>query len=234
MAISVETSVWPGVLLIWETLVLTLLQTVFDLKRFRKTCSDDLSAARRYFLSFFVLGLALPLIAIFLLAASPSEVLGDIGLRLGRWKLGLILVLASVPVAWLVGKVGTGDPEMRAFYPFSKKALADAKTFLGYEATYFLFYYTAWEFIFRGILFFPLAVYAGFLPALAVSVLTSTLFHIGHPDTEIFGALGGGLIFGFVAWQTGSFLYLIPIHAFIGIATDSCLFKIAARERSRL
>lgn len=234
MAISVETSAWPGILLAYESVALTLFKTAFGLKRFRQTCGDDLRAVRRYFLSLFVLGLALPLAAVLILAAKPSEILSGLGLRFGNAKLGLILVLAAVPVAWLAGKIGSRDPVMRAFYPFSKKALSGRKTFLGYEAGYFLFYYTSWEFIFRGVLFFPVAASAGLLPALAVSTIASTLFHIGHPDTEIVAALGAGFIFGFIAWQTGSFLYLIPIHAFIGISTDAHLYLIAARERSRI
>jgi len=231
MAISVETAAWPGILLAWEAVALTLLQTVFGRKRFLRISRDDLQAARRYFLSVFVLGLAVPLAAVFLLAAEPAEVLGGLGLRAGRWKLGLILSAAALPVGWILGKIGSSDPVMRAFYPFSKKAMADQPTFFGYEASYFLFYYTAWEFVFRGVLFFPLAASTGLLPALAVSTAASTLFHIGHPETEIFAALGGGFIFGLIAWQTGSFLYLIFIHAALGIMTDAHLFRIALKER---
>jgi len=232
MAISVETAAWPGILMAWEAVALTLLQTVFGRKRFLGISRDDLQAARRYFLSVFVLGLAVPLAAVFLLAAEPAEILGGLGLRAGRWKLGLILSAAALPVGWILGKIGSSDPVMRAFYPFSKKAMTDQPTFICYEAWYFLFYYTAWEFIYRGVLFFPLAASAGLLPALAVSTAASTLFHIGHPETEIFAALGGGFIFGLIAWQTGSFLYLIFIHAALGIMTDTHLFRIAWKERN--
>ncbi|MBN1940333.1 MAG: CPBP family intramembrane metalloprotease [Candidatus Aminicenantes bacterium] len=232
MAISVETSSWPGILLVWEAVALTLLQTFFGRKRFLGISRDDLQAARRYFLSVFTLGLALPLAAVLFIAAEPARVLDGIGLRVGNWRLGLILAAVAVPVGWILGKLGSSDPVMRAFYPFSKKAMENGTMFLRYEACYFLFYYTAWEFVFRGVFFFPLEAAAGLLPALAVSTIVSTLFHIGHPDTEILAALGGGFIFGFIAWKTGSFLYLIPIHAALGIATDSHLFRAAAKERA--
>jgi len=234
MAISVETSAWPGILLGYETVVLTLLKTAFGRERLRKTCRDDLTAVRRHFLIQFILGLAVPLAAVMVLAASPAEVVAGLGLGFGKATLGLILVAAAVPVAYLAGIIGAADPEMRAFYPFSKKALSDRKAFFGYEVGYFLFYYTSWEFIFRGVFFFPVAVSLGLVPALAVSTAASTLFHIGHPDTEIYAALGAGFIFGLIAWWTGTFLYLIPIHAFIGIATDTRIFRLVSRERSRI
>ncbi len=233
MGISIEPSAWPGLLMVWESVALTLLQTALGRKRFLKSSRDDLQAVRRYFLSFFLLGLAVPAAAVFLLAVDPARVLDDLGLRTGNGKLGLVLVLAALPVGWLSGKIGTRDPEMRRFYPYAKTALRDGKTFLVYEAGYILFYYTAWEFVFRGILFFPLAASSGLLPALAVSTAVSTLFHIGHPDTEILAALGGGFIFGFIAWQTGSFLYVIPIHAALGVATDAWIFRRSLSERVR-
>lgn len=233
MAISVDPGAWPGIFMAYEAVALTLLQTVFGRKRFLKNSPDDRLAAQRYFLAMFVFGLAVPVTAAFALASDPVRLLASLGLRAGNAKLGLILVAIAIPVAAVVGAIGSRDPAMRAFYPFSKRALANRRAFLGYEASYFLFYYSAWEFVFRGVLFFPLAATAGLLPALAVSTLASTLFHLGHPDTEIFAALAAGVIFGFIAWKTGSFLYLIPIHAAIGIATDAFLYRKAARERPR-
>jgi membrane protease YdiL (CAAX protease family) len=233
MGISVNPAAWPGILMAYEAVALTLLQTVFSRRRFLKNSADDLLAIRRYFLALFTFGLAVPLTAVFALAPNPIALLYSLGLRSGRWKLGLLLVLIAIPIALIAGAIGARDPEMQRFYPFSKKALSGGKMFLAYEAGYFLFYYTAWEFVFRGVLFFPLAATAGLLPALAVSTIASMLFHVGHPDTEIVAALAAGFIFGFIAWETGSFLYLILIHASIGLATDAFLFRKAVRERSR-
>lgn len=231
MGISVDAAAWPGILLVYEAVALTLLQTVFSRRRFLKNCADDLLAVRRYFLSLFTFGLAVPVTAVFGLAPDPAGVFRSLGLCAGRWKFGLVLAAAAVPVALIAGAIGSRDPDMRSFYPFSKKALSGRKTFIGYELSYLLFYYPSWEFVFRGVLFFPIAAAAGLLPALAVSTIASTLFHIGHPDTEIIAALGAGIVFGLIAWQTGSFLYLIPIHASIGIATDIFLYRKTPRER---
>ena len=75
------------------------------------------------------------------------------------------------------------------------------------------------------LLFFPLLGTVGLLPALAVQTMLSTLYHIGHPDTEIAASLAAGFLFGLVAYHTRSILYTTAIHALFGIATDvaSCL-----------
>jgi len=233
MAISVEPSAWPGILLVYEAVALTLLQTVFSRRRFLKNAAGgDLPAVRSYFLAVFAFGLAVPLTAVFGLAADPLAVFRAVGLGAGNVRPGLILAAAGIPAALAAGAIGSGDPRLRDFYPFAKGALASRRTFIGYELGYFLFYYTAWEFIFRGVLFFPVAAAAGLLPALAVSTIASTLFHIGHPETEIIAALGAGFVFGLIAWAAGSFLYVIPIHAAVGIATDAFIYRRAARERS--
>lgn len=233
MAISLDPASGPGILMAYEAAALTLMQTVFSRKRFLKNSPDDALGARRYFLAIFTFGLAVPLTAVFLFAPDPAAVLAVLGGRAGNVRLGAILVVLAIPAAVLAGAIGSRDPAMRAFYPFSKKALSGARVFFFHEAGYLLFYYTAWEFVFRGVLFFPVAASAGLLPALAVSTIASTLFHIGHPDTEIIAALAAGFIFGLIAWETGSFLYGIPIHGAVGIATDAFLYRKAARERRR-
>ena len=113
---------------------------------------------------------------------------------------------------------------MKAQYPFSKEACAGLKKFVIYETCYLGLYYLPWEFLFRGLLFFPLIPAIGLLPAVAVQTTISTIYHFGHPDAEIFAALGGGIVFGLIAQATGSFLYTFIIHSLAGIATDSFLY----------
>ncbi len=109
-------------------------------------------------------------------------------------------------------------------YPFAKAACAGARTFAGYELTYLFLYYLPWESVFRGVLFLPLIPIVGLIPALAVQTAISTLLHIGHPDAEVYAAAGAGLVFGLIAYATGSFLYTFILHAATGIATDTFLF----------
>ena len=204
-------------------LAFTLLATLLHFRRSRGT-SREPGAVRRYFLSFFVLVLALPL-AIILLAPGRSALTpAAAGWTFGRSGLGLALTLAGLPLTVLAGLIGSRDPAMQRMYPFAKAACADGRTFAVYELSYLGFYYVPWEFAFRGVLFLPLIPVVGLVPALAVQTAISTLLHIGHPRSEIAAAAGAGLAFGLVANATGSFLYPLVLHASTGISTDTFLF----------
>jgi len=133
-------------------------------------------------------------------------------------------VAAGVPVALAAGFIGSRDPAMQAQYPFSKEACADPGVFVRFEIAYFVLYYLPWEFVFRGLLFFPLVPTVGFIPALALQTIISTLYHFGHPSSEIFAALGAGVIFGLIAYATGSIFYTAIIHAAVGIGNDVFLY----------
>jgi membrane protease YdiL (CAAX protease family) len=200
-----------------------LMMTVFHHRTLLKT-RGDYRAFLLYFTAFFALFLAVPVLIILIAAPDPQAFLASVGLTGGRVGRGLLITAASVPVALLAAAFGSRDPAMKDQYPFSTKALASLKKFALYEISYLFFYYLSWEFLFRGILFFPLVAAVGLIPALAVETIISTVYHFGHPDTEILAALGGGLIFGLIAYTTGSFLYPVVIHAMVGIGTDSVLY----------
>jgi membrane protease YdiL (CAAX protease family) len=204
-------------------LALTLLVTVLHFRSLRKT-RDELKAVRLYFAAFFALLLAVPCLLVVLTSARPLGTLASFGWTLGRAGLGSALTLAGLPLAVLAGAIGSRDPAMDKMYPFAKAACADARTFVGYELSYLVFYYLPWEAVFRGALFLPLIPAIGLVPALAVQTAVSTLLHVGHPDAEVFAAAGAGLAFGLVAYVTGSFVYTLVLHAATGIATDTFLY----------
>jgi len=202
---------------------MTLLATVLHFRSLgRKT--GDLQAVRLYFVFFFGLMLAGPGLIALAAAPDPAALLRSFGWTFGRPRLGAILTLAGLAPAILSGFIGSRDPEMRKMYPFAKGALAGSRTFAGYEACYLFLYYLPWESVFRGALFLPLVPAVGLIPALALQTTISTLLHIGHPKTEVFAAAGAGLVFGLVAWATGSFFYTFLLHAATGIATDTFIF----------
>jgi len=205
-------------------LAFTLLLTVFSRRRL---CGrrDEFKATLLYFAIFFLLLFALPAAALLITDREALDFLREIGLRVGNWRLGLALVAASAPLAWLGSLVGGRDQGLSEFYPFASSACRGGKRLALYETAYFFLYYLPWEFAFRGLLFFPLVGTVGLLPALAVQTMLSTLYHIGHPDTEIAASLAAGFLFGLVAYHTRSILYGVAIHALFGIATDvaSCL-----------
>ena len=204
-------------------IALTLLASVLHFRSLRKT-RGELAAVRRYFIAFFVLLLAVPCALVVLTSSRPWADLASWGWTFGRAGRGLLLTAIGLPLTVLSGFIGSRDPEMRKMYPFAKAACAKGRTFIGYELSYFAFYYLPWESVFRGALFLPLIPAIGLVPALAVQTAVSTLLHIGHPDSEVFAAAGAGLAFGLIASFTGSFVYPLILHAATGIATDTFLY----------
>jgi membrane protease YdiL (CAAX protease family) len=196
----------------------------------RRRAGGDFEAYLRYFAAFFIFFFLGPCILLILTRGATVGSLGAIGLGAGKPGRGLPLVALGVPVAILAGWVGSRDPALRDFYPFSKEALRSVRSFVFFELAYVLLYYPAWEFLYRGVLFFPLIPAIGLVPALGVETVLSTLYHIGHPPSEVLAAAGAGVIFGLLAFWTGSFFYTALLHAAVGVSTDTFVF-LRFRER---
>lgn len=212
------------VVLVWLAVAFPLMVTVFHHRRLAARMPDD-RAYFLYFFLFFGVFMAVPLVLIGLGAAEPGRFLAAAGFTPGKWRLGLPLAAAGVPAGLLIAFIGSRDPAMQAQYPFSKRAAASPKKLAGYEIAYFFLYYIAWEFLFRGILFLPLVPLAGLVPALVIQTALSTIYHFGHPDSEVFAAMAAGIIFGLIAWATGSFFYTVIIHAAVGVGTDVFIYR---------
>lgn len=215
----------------------TLLSSVFNYRKILKKYEDDFKAFLLYFTYFSLFLLIIPVIVIFIYCAQPFEALGKIGFELGDYRLGLKLILISIPVCAIFAFIGSNDPKLKDYYPFSKKACKSPKTFVIYEASYLFLYYAAWEFAFRGFFLFSIAGIAadnkaGILVAILVQTIVSTVYHLGHPDTEIFSSFFGGIIFGIIAYATKSFLYTIFIHALIGILNDTFIYFRHYRKKN--
>jgi membrane protease YdiL (CAAX protease family) len=194
---------------------------------------DDRRAFLAYFAAVFCLFLVIPSLIIFLFSPDALLFLKEAGLTLGNWRRGLLIAALGAPLAVLSGLIGSRDAELGRFYPFSKTACRSPRSFIAFEAAYLLLYYVAWEFLYRGILFFPLIPAIGLIPALALQTIISTLHHAGHPQSEIFASLAGGFVFGLVAYFTGSFIYTIFLHALTGISTDTYIYYRNYRRNSR-
>jgi membrane protease YdiL (CAAX protease family) len=211
------------VLWVYLAVAFALLFSLFHYRRLSRKW-DDLRAFLGYFAAVFCLFLVIPILIIFILSPEPLLFLKGAGLSLGNWRRGLLIIIVGAPLAVLSGFVGSRDPELRRFYPFSKTACRSPGIFIAFEGAYLFLYYTAWEFLYRGILFFPLIPAIGLVPALALQTIISTLHHAGHPQSEILAALGAGFVFGLVAYFTGSIIYPIFLHALTGISTDAFIY----------
>ena len=73
-------------------------------------------------------------------------------------------------------------------------------------------FFIFWEFFFRGYMLFSLEKRTGFLIANAIQTVAFTFMHLGKPELEVYSALAGGLIIGWFAWRSKSFLPAFFIH----------------------
>jgi membrane protease YdiL (CAAX protease family) len=211
------------ILLPYIAAALAALITVFyhsDLKR----RFGDAKGMWLYFSLFFLFFVALPTLIVVLVEPIPLRVLSELGVGPGNYKVGVPLMLLFLPITVLIGHFTANSPGMKEWYPLSKEVCARDGTFVAYELGYILLYYSAWEFLYRGILFFPLLNGFGFLAAMAITTALSTLHHIGHPKLEIVGAACAGVVFCIIALLTRSILYSIVIHALTGVSTDTFIY----------
>ena len=138
----------------------------------------------------------------------------DYGIRIGRWKSGIILTIVSLGAMALV-LYGTGRiPEFRSYYQMGK---IDWPELLLNHALYMF----AWEFLFRGYMLFGLEKSVG-KSAIFVQTIPFVLLHLGKPFLETLACIPGGFFLGYVAYRTRSFLPCFLIH--FGIYVMMILF----------
>jgi membrane protease YdiL (CAAX protease family) len=132
---------------------------------------------------------------------------GRYGLTLGDWRWGLSLMLAGCVLMTPVVLVFATLPDVRAFYgpsaaPLGEVALTNVLD-LG-----------ASEFLFRGFLMLTLVRLIGPLGVL-VATMPFVFAHLGKPELELFSTLGGGLVYGWLAWRTRSIVWGTIGHTYI-------------------
>ncbi len=156
-----------------------------------------------------LLYLLIPLLIIALVfRESPARY----GFRLGDWKAGLVLTLGGCALMAVVMAFIARLPAFTAYYGHATEA---GRFPFWVEDGIELF---AWEFLFRGFLFFALYRACGPI-ALVLQAVPFTLAHFGKPELETLSCIFGGTAFGYVAWRTRSFLYPFLIHWFLSVFT---------------
>jgi Type II CAAX prenyl endopeptidase Rce1-like len=215
-----------------------LLSSVLNVRTLLRGAASDFGPVMIYFASVFGLLFLLPLAVIFLLGRAAGVTPWSMGLGLGNWRLGLILSVVFLPLSLLGLFIGLRDPVLREHYPFSKEAMSSPGRFVLYELAYLVLYYLPWEFTFRGVVIFSLlALLPHTVPALVVVVMVSTflstIFHIGHPSSEVLGAFILGVLAGAATAVTGSFLYVLFQHALVGILNDCIAYQGRVRLQQK-
>lgn len=121
------------------------------------------------------------------------------GLRLGDTRAGLVLTVVGCVVMTPVVLWFATLPDVRAYYapsagPASQVLLTN------------LIDLTATEFLLRGFLMLSLVRVIGPLGVL-VATMPFVFSHLGKPELELFSTLAGGLVYGWLAWRTGSIVW---------------------------
>jgi len=154
---------------------------------------------------------AIPMLVIVLLfRESPASY----GFRLGNWRVGLAWTLAAclgmAVILWFLAR----SPAMQAYYDARAPTREVGRLIFLNGVDLF-----GWEFIWRGLMLFAFARAFGPGVAIFLQAVPFAFMHLGKPEVETLSTIFGGAGFGFVAWQSESFLYPWLIHWFIATFT---------------
>ena len=156
------------------------------------------------------------LVPVVLLSRTLGLDLKDIGLTIGDWKFGLKATAISMIVMLVPVYISSHDPQHMAFYPLTSLATASAGMFALWGLTY-LPHYIGWEVFFRGYIGMGLRPKFGAVFATGVQVVLTTIMHIGKPEGETWSAVIGGVYLGLLTYRTGSVLWAILFHFYLGM-----------------
>jgi membrane protease YdiL (CAAX protease family) len=172
---------------------------------------DDLMSAGRTPSAMF--GVALERFVLFGLVPLTVVVFGfrdrpsRYGLTLGDWRWGAGLAAAGALIMTPVVLWFATQPDVQAFYGPSAAPLWQLLITNGLDLV-------AAEFLFRGFLMLTLARVIGPFGVL-VATLPFVFAHLGKPELEMFSTLGGGLVYGWLAWRTRSIVWGVLGHVYI-------------------
>lgn len=131
----------------------------------------------------------------------------DYGIRIGRWKLAAILTAITLAIFSLIVYAASKRPDFYSYYHMSNV------NWPKWIITWTLYMF-AWEFIFRGYMFFGLEKSIG-TSAIFVQAIPFVLLHLGTVSWEALATIPEGFALGYIAYKTRSFLPCFIIH--IGI-----------------
>ena len=131
------------------------------------------------------------------------------GLRLGDWRAGVTLAVVGCAVMTPIVLWFARLPDAEAYYAPGVVAGEPGRVVLTN-----LIDLTATEFLVRGFLMFSLIRIIGPFGVL-VATLPFVFSHLGKPELELFSTLGGGLVYGWLAWRTTSIVWGALGHTYI-------------------
>jgi membrane protease YdiL (CAAX protease family) len=177
--------------------------------------------------------LFVPLLSLLLGMRSSPETFGmTAGDSKRGWRYALGMLIVMIPFLWL----SANSSGAMSYYPFFRRFPAaypySWKYLLYFEALYGMYLF-AWEWFFRGFLLFGLARGMGTW-SLFAQAIPFGLLHYGKPTPEFIGSFVAGLVLGFVALRTGSFLAGFLTHWTITVLYDLMVLLALANHGIRL
>jgi membrane protease YdiL (CAAX protease family) len=175
-------------------------------------------------IGFLAMGL-IPGIIFFILV--PEYKLSNLGLGLKKdtlfftliWAFGLSIV--AMTLAFFSAK----NPKNLLHYPQIRARIWTKKTVL-LNIVGWVLYLLGYEFLFRGILLFPLAETLGVWPAIAVNIALYSTTHIPKGMQETLGAIPFGLILSLLTLTTGSIFIAFVVHLAMALTNSFTALKL--------
>lgn len=153
--------------------------------------------------------LVIPVLVLFLL----KEKISDYGLRFSEKSTGFKYVLTAVlffiPVLWVISSFS----DFINYYPTLSETKENYSLFIIYQIG-LIVYLFSWEFLWRGYFLFGMEKKFG-VYSIFIQVIPFVLLHNGKPFLETVSALAGGILLGYIALRTRSFIYGFFIHYFL-------------------
>ena len=130
------------------------------------------------------------------------------GLTLGDWRAGSCSMLAGCAVMTPIVLWFATLPDVRAYYAPSAAPLARARSRTRLELT-------AAEFAVPRLPDARRSSASSGRSGVVVAALPFVFGHLGKPELELFSTLGGGLVYGWLAWRTRSIVWGAIGHTYI-------------------
>ncbi|MBW6491722.1 MAG: CPBP family intramembrane metalloprotease [Lentimicrobium sp.] len=134
------------------------------------------------------------------------------------WTVGLWIVV--IPLAYISAQ----KPENLVNYPMIRAVIWTNRT-VGINIAGWALYLLGYEFLFRGVLLFPLAASLGIWTAIAINVALYSATHIPKGLTETLGAIPLGLVLCILTIKSGTIWIAFLVHLGMALTNSFTALK---------
>ena len=128
-------------------------------------------------------------------------------------------ILGLSPIIIILGYFNCKKEDNLAMYPQIRKPVWNTQL-LFLSATSWIAYLLAYEFMFRGYLFFVSVKYLSVWPAIALNIAIYSLAHVPKGIKEAIGALPLGVLLCIITVQTGNIWVAFVVHVVMALSNE--------------